>query len=231
LLLSSPPNEDSLGGAFGPLIAPLLTTAAPSGNFGIDRKKGAVMELTPVMEKFIVRWGEMGGIWGINRASAQIVALLYLSREPITAETISETLSLARSTVSTDLRELQNWGVIKVVHVLGDRRDHFETLSDPGELFRVIVRENKRRMVDPLAEMLRDGVVEAGKDDDFIRERMRGMLDLVEVFSAMYDRTEEIPTDMLLKMAKQTGQLPMKTALKLAQLGDGLGESLKRLVK
>jgi DNA-binding transcriptional regulator GbsR (MarR family) len=189
------------------------------------------MELTPVMEKFIVRWGEMGGIWGINRASAQIVALLYLSKEPLTAETLSETLSIARSTVSTDLRELQNWGVIKVVHVLGDRRDHFETLSDPGELFRVIVRENKRRMVDPLASLLREGVSEAEKDEGFVRDRMQGMLDLVEMFAAVFERTEEIPTDMLLKMVKQTGQLPMKTAFKLAQLGDGLGDSLRRLVK
>jgi DNA-binding transcriptional regulator GbsR (MarR family) len=190
-----------------------------------------VVALTPVMETFIVRWGEMGGLWGINRASAQIVALLYLSREPLTAETISETLSIARSTVSTDLRELQNWGVIKVIHVLGDRRDHFETLADPSEFFRVVIREQKRRLVDPLVHMLREGVVEAGQDDTFVRDRMQGMLELLEVITTVYDRTEEIPTGMLLKMGKQMGQLPMKTALKIAQLGDGLGEALKRLVK
>jgi DNA-binding transcriptional regulator GbsR (MarR family) len=189
------------------------------------------MELTPVMERFIVRWGEMGGVWGINRASAQILALLYLSSKPLTAEAISETLSLARSTVSIDLRELQGWGVVKVVHILGDRRDHFETLSDSAELIRVIVRERKRREVDPLVQMLREGVAEAGEGDAFVLHRMEGMLELFEALTAVHDRTEEIPTDMLLRMGKQMGQLPMKTALKIAQLGDGLGESLKKLVR
>jgi DNA-binding transcriptional regulator GbsR (MarR family) len=189
------------------------------------------VELTPVMEKFIVRWGELGGVWGINRASAQIVALLYLSPQPLTAEEISETLSIARSTVSTDLRELQNWDVVKVVHVLGDRRDHFETLADPAEFFRAIVRERKRREIDPLVQTLREGVVEAGEQDVFVRDRMQGMLEFFETLTAVYDRTEDIPTGLLLKMGKQMGQLSLKTALKIAQLGDGLGESLKRLVK
>jgi DNA-binding transcriptional regulator GbsR (MarR family) len=187
--------------------------------------------LTPVMERFVVRWGEMGSVWGINRASAQIVALLYLSPESLTAEEIGETLSIARSTVSTDLRELQNWGVVKSVHVLGDRRDHFETLGDPSELIRVIIRERKRREVDPLVQTLRDGVTEAGDGEAFVRGRMEAMLELFETLTAVYECTEEIPTDMLLKMGKQMGQLPGKTALKIAQLGDGLGERLRRLVK
>jgi len=208
-----------------------LTRDQNYGNFGKDRKECKVVELTPVMERFIVRWGEMGGIWGINRASAQIVALLYLSERPITAEEISETLSIARSTVSTDLRELQNWGVVKVIHVLGDRRDHFETLTDPTEFFRVIVRERKRREIDPLVQTLREGVVEAGERETFVRDRMQDMLELFEILTAVYDRTEDIPTNLLLKTAKQMGQLPLKTALRIAQLGDGLEESLKRLVK
>jgi DNA-binding transcriptional regulator GbsR (MarR family) len=189
------------------------------------------MVLTPVMERFIVRWGEMGGMWGINRASAQIVALLYLSREPLTAEAIGETLSIARSTVSTDLRELQNWGVVRAVQVLGDRKDHFETMGDPAELLRVIVRERKRREADPLVQVLREGVATAGDDESFVRDRMAGMLDLFETLMAVYARTEEMPTDALVKMLKQTGQVPVKVAMKIAQLGEGLGESLKRLVK
>jgi DNA-binding transcriptional regulator GbsR (MarR family) len=188
-------------------------------------------ELSPVKEKFIVRWGEMGSLWGINRASAQIVALLYLSPEPITAEEISATLSLARSTVSTDLRELQNWGIVRVVHVLGDRRDHFETLGDPRELFRTIMRERKRREADPLIQVLREGVVEAGEDEAFVQERMQSMLDVFEVFVALYDQTEEIPTDSLFKMAEQGGGLPGRSLFKLAQLGDRLGDSLGRLIK
>jgi DNA-binding transcriptional regulator GbsR (MarR family) len=190
-----------------------------------------MIKLSPGMRRFIVRWGEMGGTWGINRATAQIVALLYLSHEPPTAEEISEALAIARSTVSTDLRELQNWGVVKVVHVLGDRRDHFESLADPCELFRVILRERKRREVDPLVRLLREGVSEAGGQDAFVGKRMQEMLDFFEVIVTLHDRAEAIPTDMLFKMGKQAGQLPVKTAYRIAQLGDRLGESLRRLVK
>ncbi len=78
-------------------------------------------DLTPAKKAFILHWGEMGSTWGINRTVAQIYALLYLAPEPLTAEDISGTLSIARSTVSTGLRELQGWGVVRVVHVLGDR--------------------------------------------------------------------------------------------------------------
>jgi DNA-binding transcriptional regulator GbsR (MarR family) len=187
--------------------------------------------LSSAKERFILRWGEMGSIWGINRATAQIIALLYLSPEPLTAEEIGASLSIARSTVSTDLRELQNWGVVRVVHVLGDRRDHFETLGDPAELFRVILNERKRRELDPLVQTLREGVAEAGEQDAFVRDRMQEMLDLFEVVASLHDKTQDIPTDVLLKMGRQAGQLPTTTALRIARLGDGLAESLKKLVK
>ncbi len=84
--------------------------------------------LTPAMERFVLHWGEMGSKWGINRTVAQIHALLFISPEPLNAEAIVETLKVARSNVSTSLRELQSWHIVKVVHVLGDRRDHFESM-------------------------------------------------------------------------------------------------------
>src|SRR5256714_6557908 len=96
-------------------------------------------KLSPVQQKFILHWGEMGTRWGINRTVAQIHALLYLSPRPLHAEEITESLSVARSNVSGSLRELQSWGIVKVVHVLGDRRDHFESMKDVWEMFRIIV--------------------------------------------------------------------------------------------
>src|SRR3989441_13259292 len=93
--------------------------------------------LAPVEEKFILHWGEMGTKWGINRTVAQVHALLYLAAKPLPADEISTTLSVARSNVSTSLRELQGWGIVRVVHVLGDRRDHFETLKEVWEIFRI----------------------------------------------------------------------------------------------
>src|SRR5262245_56812062 len=116
------------------------------------------MKLSPVTEKFILHWGEMGARWGVSRTVAQIHALLYLSERALNAEEIAETLSIARSNVSTSLKDLQGWGLVKVTHVLGDRRDHFVTLHDITDLFRVIVEQRKRREIDPTLELLRECV-------------------------------------------------------------------------
>src|SRR5215218_8251543 len=121
------------------------------------------MRLTSVQQRFILHWGEMGTKWGINRTVAQIHALLFLSASPLHAEEIAATLDIARSNVSTSLRELQGWGIVRVVHVLGDRRDYFESMKDVWEMFRIIVDERKKREADPVLTMLRDAVAEAKK--------------------------------------------------------------------
>ena len=107
------------------------------------------MTLSPTAEKFILHWGEMGTRWGVNRTVAQIHALLYISPRPLPADEICATLSVARSNVSTSIRELQGWGIIKTSQVLGDRRDHFESMTDVWEMFRVIMDERKKREIDP----------------------------------------------------------------------------------
>ena len=114
--------------------------------------------LTPVEQKFILHWGEMGTKWGINRTVAQVHALLFLAAKPLPADEISETLSVARSNVSTSLRELQGWGIVRLVHVLGDRRDHFETTKDVWEIFRTVSEERKRREIDPTLRVLAECV-------------------------------------------------------------------------
>src|SRR5271157_3988349 len=112
--------------------------------------------LTEVQQRFILHWGEMGARWGINRTVAQIHALLYLSSRPMHAEEIAAALEVARSNVSNSLRELQGWGLVKTAHVLGDRRDHFESLKDIWKMFEIVVAERKRREVDPTVELLRE---------------------------------------------------------------------------
>jgi DNA-binding transcriptional regulator GbsR (MarR family) len=173
-------------------------------------------ELTPVMQKFILHWGEMGSVWGVNRTVAQIYALLYLSPEPLTADEISETLAVARSTVSTGLHELQGWGIVKIVHVLGDRRDHFTSMSDVWEMFRAIIRERKSREIDPLLAMLRESVAEADKDDAHVKEKLQDMLDSLESVMTIYNQVEQMPLDALIK---------------LANLGENFGKVLNKLVK
>src|SRR3954447_23688443 len=124
------------------------------------------MKLTPAKEKFILHWGEMGTKWGINRTVAQIHALLHVPAKPLDAEEIAETLGIARSNVSTSLKELQSWGIVKVVHVMGDRRDHFESVHDVWSLFQIIMDERKKRELDPTVQVLKECVAAAKGEDD-----------------------------------------------------------------
>src|SRR5258707_34277 len=142
-----------------------------------------MMPLTPVQQKFILHWGEMGTRWGINRTVAQIHALLYISPQPLHADEIGEALSVARSNVSTSLKELQGWGIVKMVHVLGDKRDHFESMKDVWEMFRVVLDERKRREIDPTLAMLLECIAEAEKDkatDEYTEERLKALQDFFE---------------------------------------------------
>src|SRR5437762_9727781 len=119
--------------------------------------------LSPIAQKFVLHWGEMGTRWGINRTVAQIHALLFLSKKSLPAEEIAQTLGIARSNVSNSLRELQNWGIVRVFHILGDRRDHFQSMKDVFEMFRVIARERKKREIDPTVQMLRQSIDQINK--------------------------------------------------------------------
>lgn len=168
------------------------------------------MQLTPVTEKFILHWGEMGTKWGINRTVAQIHALLFLSPKPLNAEEIAETLTIARSNVSTSLKELQNWGIVRVVHVMGDRRDHFETLKDVWELFHIIMNERKRREFDPTIGVLKDCVADAKRgsaEDKQTQERLGEMLDFMETMSAAYEQLRGLPTPALVKLVKTADKI------------------------
>ncbi len=162
------------------------------------------MKLTPAMEKFILHWGEMGSRWGINRSVAQVHALLYLSPEPLAADEIVETLSIARSNVSMSLKELQGWGLVKTAHVLGDRRDHFETLTDVWEMFEVIIEERRRREIAPTLTVLRDCLDEAQRnnDDKLTQRRMASMLDFFETVTDWYEQMRALPRDAVVKFIR-----------------------------
>ena len=154
--------------------------------------------LTSVQARFILHWGEMGTRWGINRTVAQIHALLYLSPRPMQAEEIASTLSIARSNVSTSLRELQGWGIVRVVHLLGDRRDHFESLKDVWQMFEIITAERKRREIDPTVEMLRACLDEKQtKADAYTTERIAAMLLFLDTMLGFYDDLQRLPKGVL----------------------------------
>jgi len=172
--------------------------------------KTARTGLTPIQERFVVTWGEMGAKWGINRTVAQIHALLYLSPRPLQAEEIAATLGVARSNVSTSLRELQGWGIVRVVHILGDRRDHFESMKDVWEMFRIIVDERKKREADPVVAMLREATAESkkpGAADPYTRERLADMLQFFELMTTWTEQTRRLPTPAIVRMVKMGDKL------------------------
>jgi DNA-binding transcriptional regulator GbsR (MarR family) len=165
-------------------------------------------DLTAVQKKFILHWGEMGARWGINRTVAQVHALLYLSAKPLDAEDIAKTLGVARSNVSTSLRELQGWGIVRVTHLLGDRRDHFMSLTDVWEMFRIILQERKRREIDPTLIMLRECLAEMGPSAEaYPRERVAAMLDFMENMCGLYDEFGQMSPGTLKGLASLRGKL------------------------
>jgi DNA-binding transcriptional regulator GbsR (MarR family) len=160
--------------------------------------------LTPIRRRFVMHWGEMGSRWGVNRTVAQIHALLFLSPRPMHAEEIADILVVARSNVSNSLRELQNFNLVKVVHLLGDRRDHFETAKDVWELFRTIVRERKSREFDPTVGMLSDCVADPAfaHEDGDVRKRIQDTLQLMTSLSAWSDEMLRLQPATLMKVLK-----------------------------
>lgn len=161
--------------------------------------------LTPIAQRFVVHWGEMGTRWGLNRTMAQIHALLFISDRPLHAEEICNTLEVARSNVSNSLRELQNWQVVKLVHLPGDRRDHFETIKDVFEMFRVIGTERKRRELDPTVTTLRECIHTADRKsaaDAYAIQRLDELADFFELSASWFDKMNRVSSKRLQKAMK-----------------------------
>lgn len=167
------------------------------------------MKLTNTAERFILHWGEMGTRWGVNRTVAQIHALLYLSEQPLAADEIAETLGVARSNVSNSLKELQSWQLVKVVHVMGDRRDHFDTSKDVWELFKLIVAGRKQREVDPtltlLAELLASPDMKG--ESAAVRKRVEETEHFIRVLTAWSDEMLRLEPDTLMKLMKMGAKI------------------------
>jgi DNA-binding transcriptional regulator GbsR (MarR family) len=163
-----------------------------------------MIALSPVQQKFILHWGEMGTRWGINRTVAQIHALLFISPRPLHAEEIADTLAVARSNVSNSLKELQGWGIVKLVHVMGDKRDHFESMKDVWEMFRVVLDERKRREIDPTQHILNECIAEATRDkaDQYTQQRLRDLHDFFATTTAWYTQVRQWPTAAMVRFVK-----------------------------
>jgi len=147
------------------------------------------MELTDIQRKFVLHWGEMGSLWGVNRTVSQIHALLFAYGKPMNAEELCDTLGVARSNISNSLKELQAWNLVRITHTLGDRRDYFETSVDVWELFRTVVRERKEREFDPTVRVLRELVSSPDfqKEPADAQDRIRSTMELMEKLATWAD--------------------------------------------
>ncbi len=165
------------------------------------------MHLSPTMKKLVIHWGKMGVRWGINRSIAQIYALLFFSPEALAADEIADTLSLARSNVSTSLRELQGWGIVTVTQRLGDRREHYEALEDVWETFQRIAAERRRREFDPTLDILRTSMTELdetaqGGNAAYAKQRLSDMLEFLEAVTSWHEETRRLSPAALRKLAR-----------------------------
>ena len=159
----------------------------------------------PDAKAFILHWGEMGTQWGVNRSVAQIHALLYLSDHPIAADEIVDHLGLARSNVSTGLKELQGYGIVRRVHVEGDRRDHFVAETDLWDMLMRIVAERKRREIDPTIALLKDLATRLENDpvaSSHLRDRVTRMHEFISTLGNWYDQVRKLPKSTLVTLMK-----------------------------
>ncbi|MFZ5617969.1 MAG: GbsR/MarR family transcriptional regulator [Pseudomonadota bacterium] len=161
--------------------------------------------ITPAIQRFILHWGDMGATWGVNRSVAQIHALLFVAGRPMNAEEIADALMIARSNVSTSIRDLTNWGLVRRVPLLGDRRDFFEAEGDVWEMASKIVAIRKAREIDPAAEDLRVFLDEAKADPGACPvavQRLSELKALIDMLNDWYEQMNALPKSQLLPLIK-----------------------------
>ena len=164
----------------------------------------ATIQLSELGNQFVLHWGEMGTRWGINRTVSQIHALLYYTGKPANAEQIADALQIARSNVSNSLKELQNWKLVRITHMMGDRRDYFETSLDIWALFSTVITERKKREFDPTVQFLQSFYNENTFNNNELesKKRVKEMLDLMQTVSVCGDEMIKLKPETLTKIMK-----------------------------
>jgi DNA-binding transcriptional regulator GbsR (MarR family) len=165
------------------------------------------MEYQDAKEKFISTWGSLGTLWGINKAMAQIQALLFISTKPLSMEDIMEDLKISRGNTSMNLRQLIDWGIVTKVLVSGERKEFFTTEKDVQELARTIAKERSRREIKPVIKVLED--VSSIEDDGTEKTK-----ELIKQTKALKELTDDLDT-LMNKLVNQKQNWLTKSVLKL----------------
>jgi len=166
-----------------------------------ERTESAV-NLSPLVQSFVLHFGEMGSRWGIARTVGQIYAVLFVAERPLCADDIVERLGVSRSNVSMSLKELQSWRLVRLVHVPDDRRDHYATPEDVWQIVRTLVEERKKREIDPTLSVLRGLLMQVphSPEDERAQARMRDMHEIIELMTGWYADVEKLETERLVQL-------------------------------
>ncbi|MGD9941841.1 MAG: GbsR/MarR family transcriptional regulator [Burkholderiaceae bacterium] len=179
------------------------------------------MNLPPLVQTFVLHFGEMGSRWGINRTVGQIYALLFVSPNALNADQIGEALGFSRSNVSMGLKELESWRLVRLQHLPGDRREYFSAPDDVWTIFRTLAEERRKREVDPTLSMLRDALMDEPRSDAerHAQKRMREMHDLIELITRWFGDVQRLDAETLMRLmrlgAKVQKFLEMRDRLKV----------------
>lgn len=162
------------------------------------------MQLTPMIESFILHFGEMGSRWGFNRTVGQMYGLIVLSDTPLSANDIVEALSISRGNVSMGIKELQSWRLLQIKHLPGDRKEYYVAAGTIIEMARRVMEERKRREIDPTLTLLRDTILEkpANAMEVHAQLKMREIHDLLEVASQWSDEIQSMSLESLHTLIK-----------------------------
>ncbi|AEH01355.1 GbsR/MarR family transcriptional regulator [Lacinutrix sp. 5H-3-7-4] len=164
------------------------------------------MQYQEAKDKFISTWGSLGSLWGINKAMAQIQALLFISTKPLSMEEIMDELKISRGNTSMNLRQLIDWGIVSKTIIAGERKEFFTTEKDVQELARIVAKERSRREIQPVIKILDE--VSSIKDDGSEKTK-----ELIKQTKALHELTETMDA-VINKLVNQKQNWITKSVLK-----------------
>ncbi|CAG9168581.1 GbsR/MarR family transcriptional regulator [Cupriavidus respiraculi] len=187
------------------------------------------MQLSPLVQRFVLHFGEMGNRWGINRTVGQIYALLFTSPDPLNADEIAEALGFSRSNVSIGLKELDSWNLVRLSHLPGDRRDYYSAPDDVWTIFRTLAEQRRRREIDPTLSMLREVQLESASTaaDRHAQARMKEMYDLISLVTGWFGDIQKLDVATLEKLMRLGARVTKLVEVK-DRISGALGSDAKR---
>lgn len=161
-------------------------------------------EISKKSQEFIRHFGEMGSRWGINRTVGQIYALLYLSKNPLDAATISELLGFSRSNVGASIKELEEMNIIKTSYIEGLRTEHYSALDDIFDIVKNLVEYRKNQEIDPTLLVLNDLLSDINNKQARKHEikKMKEMQKTIDLFDKWHNEMKDVDSEKLLKLFK-----------------------------